>query len=262
MFFHNKPYSLELPFLLKLKYLVLENLPWHYCNICRIPSSQLICTICLNELEILPKNSCNKCLKPTVINNNNVCSECKNNHYYFDDFYCNLIYAKPIKKLLHLFKYQKKRYLAYFLGYLLYHSIYNALEPKKDYNRHLTTNNYYDVIIPMPLHKSRQKERGFNQVEHLLYYYRFKTRHGYNMPPIDNKIIKRIKNTKAQATANHIERKHNLDDAFILLKSVSKLRILLIDDVVTTGSSMNEVAKILKQNGAEIVDICALTRTL
>lgn len=259
MLFRNKPYSLILPIYLKIKYLLLEYLPFYYCNLCRIPCRKLICSACLNKLELLADISCNRCQKPIK---NKQCYECKKNNYAFDNFYCNLRYADPIKKLLHLLKYQKKKNLAYFLGYLLYHALYEALDLTENPHSELISQNSYDVIIPMPLHKSRQKERGFNQVEYILYYYIFKTRHGQNIPPIDNKIVKRIKNTKPQATADHTERQHNLDDAFTLLKSVSGLKILLIDDVVTSGSSMNIVAKLLKQNGANTVDICALFRTI
>jgi ComF family protein len=185
----------------------------------------------------------------------NQCNECQKNNYLFNTFFCNLSYANPVKKLLHVFKYQKQRNLAYVLGFLLYHILYEALNLDES---PIKVN--YDVIIPMPLHRSKQKERGFNQVEDLLYYYLFKKRSNPILPHVDNTIIHRIKNTQAQAQANYIERKANLTDAFALLKPVNGLRILLVDDVVTTGSSMNEVTRLLKQNGAKKVDICALLR--
>lgn len=242
-----------------MKYWFLGIRIFYSCNICRFPCQQLICNACLYQLELLAENSCNKCQKPLTANQ---WHECPHKNYAFDNFYCNLRYANPIKKLLHLLKYQKKRNLAYFLGYLLYHTLYEALDLEETPSGYLITKNSYDVIIPMPLHKIRQKERGFNQAEILLYYYLFKTRHVENIPPVDNKIVKRIRNTKPQALSDHMERQNNLDNAFTLLKPVSGLKILLVDDVVTTGSSMNIIAKLLKQNGASIVDICSLLRTI
>lgn len=239
---------------------MLDHALWHYCNICSNICRDLICSKCINTLEFLPNNTCSKCLKPLRDNNN--CYECQHNNYVWSSFYCDLVYAEPIKSFLHKLKYTKSFKHSLFLGYLLYNSLYTALNIKIDINGHLQANNKYDLIIPVPLHKSKQKERGFNQVENLLFYYLRKSHFIINAPMIDINVIQRIKNTTAQASIQKAERQKNLTNAFVIKKDVRNLKILLIDDVVTTGSTINEVAKLLLANGANQVDICALLRTI
>lgn len=257
---HNQ--SLNIPFTLRLKYWLLNKWPWHYCNICKIPCRGLICNICLDELELISNKVCEKCRKSLPPNNKFTCHECQNNTYAWGDFYCNLIYANPLKKILHQFKYLKQKNHSLFLGYLLYHSIYKALDIKFDSNRKMMAHAHYDIIIPMPLHKQKRKERGFNQVEYLLLYYLYKAPFIIKAPRIDTTTVSRIKNTESQASMNKSERRQNLSNAFAIHKNVKNLKILLIDDVVTTGTTINEVTKLLLSKGADSVDICSLVRTV
>lgn len=240
---------------------MLDKCPWHYCNICKNICRDLICNACQNELKLITANNCPKCCKALFDNNGN-CRECQYNNYFWNNFYCNLVYADPIKSLLHKLKYSKSHKQIVFLSYLLYHSLYKALDIKIDINGNLQANKHYDLIIPVPLHKSKYKERGFNQVEYLLLYYLYKSPFIINAPKIDISIIDRIKQTKAQATMHKNERLENLVNAFAIKKTVNSLNILLVDDVVTTGATINEVTKLLLENGANSVDICSLFRTV
>ncbi|MBI5556992.1 MAG: ComF family protein [Deltaproteobacteria bacterium] len=114
-----------------------------------------------------------------------------------------------------------------------------------------------DRIIPVPLHMNRLRQRGFNQS--LLLARAF-------FPDQRNKIIKtalrRQRDTIAQTGLTGLSRRKNLRDAFVVEKKddVSGKKILLIDDVFTTGTTVNECARVLKQAGAERVDVLTLAR--
>ena len=113
------------------------------------------------------------------------------------------------------------------------------------------------VIVPVPLHRRRYAWRGFNQAELLAKIISEKTE-----TEMDTKIIKRIKYTKPQVKQNRENRLKNLQKAFKIKKSTLGLpkNVLLIDDVITTGSTMNEMARVLKENGVEKVWGMAIAR--
>ncbi len=214
---------------------------WHYCKLCCVPSVYFICNTCLNKLAQLPDLACRICLKP-LSNDKSLCPNCSFQAIYFNKIYCQFIYTEPLSKMLTEFKYHKQKKNAWLLSYLLYLK--------------LSTIDTPDIIVPIPLHKQRYKERGFNQVDKLLDFYRSQT----NTNTINTKLITRTKNTNPQTLMNYTERKNNIVNAFKLHDYVENKTILLIDDVVTTTSTINEVAKLLKQNGAKRVDVCCLMR--
>ena len=216
-------------------------LTWHYCNLCGIPDTNLICNNCLNQLDKLPINRCNKCQKP-INKHNTQCFNCKSESIYYDRLYCKFSYLAPLSKVLHDFKYNNQKKYNKLLGYLLYQNINLA--------------NEYDIIIPVPLNKSKYQQRRFNQSEKLLDY--FTKQH--QLPPVSAAIVVRTKDTQAQALMTLDKRKHNVAMAFSLKQDVTGLNILIVDDVVTSGSTINELAKLLKQNGAKKIDACCLMR--
>ena len=114
----------------------------------------------------------------------------------------------------------------------------------------------YDFIAPIPIHSARRRERGYNQSEEIA--------NGVSEIiniPINNKIVKRKKYTASQTTLNKNERLTNISKAIITNCDVNDLAgksILLIDDVLTTGSTLNETAIVLLENGAKSVDVATL----
>jgi ComF family protein len=109
-----------------------------------------------------------------------------------------------------------------------------------------------EVVVPVPLHRSRERIRGFNQAELIA------VRMGL---PILNKVLCRRKNTPSQTGLTRSERKRNLAGAFELRSDVRGRRIILVDDdVYTTGSTMNEIARTLKRGGAERVEVLTVAR--
>lgn len=142
----------------------------------------------------------------------------------------------PIRDLLHGLKYDKKFRLGYFLGKLL----------AANFDVKIKTWNA-DLIIPIPLHRLKKAERGFNQS----YYISKGLTKNLNLK-VKTNILKRNRFTATQTKLNAEERKDNMKGAFTIKnkKIVTGRNIILLDDVITTGSTITECAKILKQNGA------------
>ncbi|MBI5476370.1 MAG: ComF family protein [Ignavibacteriales bacterium] len=109
-----------------------------------------------------------------------------------------------------------------------------------------------DFLIPVPLHKLKKRERGYNQAELICNGISNKTK-----IPVENTILERIKYTQTQTTLSLIERKENMQEAFILSHSrgdkVKGKRIILVDDVITTGATINSCAKTLLQHNAKSI---------
>ena len=104
-------------------------------------------------------------------------------------------------------------------------------------------------MIPVPIHRERLLKRGYNQAEELAV--RLSSMSGI---PVERRAVLRIKNTKAQKELNDVERKKNLAQAFSIVKGYSPpRRILLVDDIYTTGSTIDTLALLLKKNGAQSV---------
>ncbi len=106
-----------------------------------------------------------------------------------------------------------------------------------------------NVIIPVPLHKKRRRQRGYNQAEII-------ARHLGKIceVTVNEKAVKRVKHTKAMKELNDKERKHNLKNAFQVTKYWQQEKnVLLIDDIYTTGSTINSISELLKEEGAEKV---------
>ncbi len=113
--------------------------------------------------------------------------------------------------------------------------------------RELVEKNDIDCIIPVPLHKSRQRERGFNQSDILAKYLSV-----YLDIPTYPEYLKRIKKTKDQKGLNKDERRHNLDNAFVAKNLESKIKnVLIVDDVYTTGTTIEKCAIALKKAGVK-----------
>lgn len=212
-----------------------------YCLICKnhIPvAKEFVCTTCWEALEPIPNPFCPLCKNFLV--DGNSCENCNPNNLWvfslgpFDDCY---------QELIHQFKYKAKlslgRILSSRLGDLL-------ISKSKDRN--------LDCIIPVPLHSSRQRQRGFNQ-SHII----AETLGEKLSLPVERKILKRKKKTKDQTRLSPEERKANVREAFQIVYSekVKNKNILLVDDVVTTGATLEECARELRKSGAR--SVCAAT---
>ena len=149
-----------------------------------------------------------------------------------------------MKKSLYDFKYKNKR------------------EYAKAYGEELVNNLKYeilawnaDVIMPVPLHKSKLRHRGYNQAELIARELSRRLE-----IPMDSKILKRTRKTRAQKELNDSDRKKNVKNAFIVDKSIVKYKkVILVDDIYTTGSTIDSCAKVLKEKGVEKVYYVSLS---
>jgi ComF family protein len=163
---------------------------------------------------------------------------------YLDDLYFPLPYQNPIlKKLIQAFKYPPfVKELSHTLSSLIIAHLQLIEKSPKTFKDFL--------ILPIPQSKKRLKWRGFNQAEELA-----KELALFLKVEILDEVIEKIKETESQVNLTEKERKENLKGAFFLKKPelIKNRKIILVDDVYTTGATMEEVAKILKENGAKEV---------
>lgn len=156
-------------------------------------------------------------------------------------------YDREIRNILLDYKFNNKSYL--------YKTFAELIEEN---NKVIEYIKKFDIITSVPLHKKRLRERGYNQCELILN----KLRRDLKELNIDNKILIKIKNTKIQSTLNKKERMENIKDAYILnkKKDIKNKRVLLFDDVYTTGSTVNECAKVLLEHGATEIGILTFSK--
>jgi len=165
---------------------------------------------------------------------------CRNGGRGFDEAFCYGAYEGTLRKLIHLFKYSGMRGLAEPLGALLRDA--------------LPRNRQFDLVTAVPLHWRRRWLRGFNQSALL-----GKAISRARGIPARN-VLRRGWATRAQAGLSNAQRRENVAGAFRARRKVAGLRILLVDDVMTTGATAGACARALKQAGAKSVSLVALAR--
>lgn len=205
-----------------------------------------ICQPCLEKIEISQNNICPFCDRP--VPNTLICQKCQEYHY-LDRLIWATSYSNPlIKELIKIFKYHYIKELSHPLSQLLIKKCGTCDVP-------------HNVVVPIPLHKRRLQERGFNQAELLA-----KEVAEYFSTPLETGVLIRKKYTPPQAKAkNHKKRKEALENAFEISPGFTKKcvaenknllkdkTIILIDDVFTSGATLYEAAKVLKGAGAKEV---------
>lgn len=197
-----------------------------------------ICPECMKTFELNNGKICQKC-GANVYGQAGYCFDCKNNERLFDKARAPLIYTGVTRKLIRHFKYDDAKYLKRYFARLLAEEY-----AKCDF--------VADVVVPVPLCKEHLKERGYNQA--LLIAEEFCKLMGL---PLDKDNLIRIRNTESQTGKSRDERKHNLDGAFeqIDKTAFAHKNVLLIDDVFTTGSTVNECAKTLRARHVYVLTV-------
>jgi ComF family protein len=210
------------------------------CLLCKQEDHGLaICSACLADLPWQVENCCQLC---GLISNNPICGRCLKQAPAFNHTYAVFQYAYPIDALIPYYKYHHALHLCQTLGELL--------------AQKLITQNI-DYLIAMPMHPYRIRERGFNQSLELA-----KVVSRITNIPLHAFSCQRIKHTPPQASLAHKDRIKNVKDVFACSQDYTGKRIAMIDDVMTTGASLNELAKTIKKAGAREVSCCVLARTL
>ena len=209
-----------------------------------------ICDSCLDKIEIVQNNQCPFCGRP--IPATLICQPCQKNYYLSRLIWTANYYNPLIQKLIKIFKYHYVKELAGPLAQLLIKSLAQC---------GILDFQHTALVIPIPLHKRKLRERGFNQTELLA-----KEVAEHFSLPLETRILIRTKYTPQQAkTKNHKKRKEALENAFeidkkFIKKCVSEnqnlLRdkiVILVDDVFTAGATLSEAAKVLKRAGVKEV---------
>ena len=205
-----------------------------------------ICSECIGEMP-LNKHCCPRCAVPLAKEHPNgvICGRCIRQQPAFDYSYSLFRYEGIIVSLIHQLKFSQKIGHARSLGALL-------AEGSAEY---VNKNGLPDGLLPVPLHRRRLRQRGFNQSSELARMLASR----WSCPVIFDEV-ERGRKTESQTGLSAKQRKKNIRGAFTLASEVTFDHVLIIDDVVTTGSTVNELARLLKKAGVKRVGVLSVAR--
>ena len=200
------------------------------------------CDDCRKKVVCIGEPVCKKCGKPLENQRREYCSDCARKQHYFFQGKAVFVYQGEIRQSMYRFKYNNKREYA----------SYYAKEAARIYGGWIRRKQI-EAIVPVPMYRWKEKGRGYNQATV------FAAALGERMRlPVEKRMVKRIRNTTPQKELNDVERKANLKKAFQLVPDIVKYKkILIVDDIYTTGSTIDAVAEVLLQAGVdEIYFLC------
>lgn len=200
-----------------------------------------LCKGCREDLPWHRAPRCPQCALPTP--DGQLCGACLRQPPAFDRTHAALVYAFPADRMIPRLKYQGRLALAPALGTCLADALADVPRP--------------DRLVPMPLHPARVRERGFNHATEIA-----RTVGRRLDLPLDLDVCQRIRDTPPQQGLKHDARKRNVRGAFACSTGLSGQRIALVDDVMTTGTSLDELAATLKRGGAAEVSCWVVARAL
>lgn len=199
---------------------------------------------CMKKIQTINEPMCIKCGHQLLEEGEEYCSDCKKSPHNYEQGKALFVYKSEMIKSIYSFKYSNKREYAKFYAEYTY----------KKYNQWIKRIQP-DVIIPVPMHKKKKKKRGYNQSE--VYAKELSYLTGI---PVDTKCLKRIVNTKPLKELTTQQRKNVLKKSFCSENLINKYKkILLVDDIYTTGSTLDAISEELKLKGiAEVycISIC------
>jgi ComF family protein len=220
------------------------------CTICgaNTPAGEYLCDRCEEKAVRIVAPFCQKCTEPFegAISSGFTCANCAHRAIHFDAAVAAYRSRGMVREIIHSFKYNRQIYLRRLIARWLC----AALDDERLRDRR------FDVIVPVPLHPTRQRERGFNQASLLAELLSAQI----SVP--SKLLLERTRYTTTQTALDRAERMENLHNAFRFRKTanVRDLHVLLIDDVLTTGSTLSECARVLKRAGAISVHAATAAR--
>ena len=211
------------------------------------------CIFCGRDIPIIGgRCTCEKCAKELPLNNHKTkcercddhihsmakfCDRCQNNKVHFDVAISPFVYKDKLVGLIHALKYSNAKYLADPLAeYMAEYFLKRKLKA--------------DVIIPVPLHEKRFKRRGYNQAEVLA------NALGSKLGlPVLREAVERVVDNKTQRKLGYTERRENIKGAFKVIggKELKGKTIILVDDVLTSGATIEECSKVIKKHATKII---------
>ena len=222
------------------------------CQVCReVPASiadGYVCEACRGRVRFIDSPMCQRCGLPYAgnISGDFTCGNCEGQHLYFERARASVFPSGLMRDVIHQFKYSSATWFEPFVAETF---LQQALPD-------LTGGNW-DAVVPTPLHPVKLRERGFNQAECLAVPLAERLR-----VPLMNDDLSRVKFTCPQATLSRADRFENMRGAFNvnLNSSITGKRLVLVDDVMTTGATVNACAEALKRGGAIEVTVWTLSR--
>ena len=208
------------------------------CPFCNKISKEGICSTCRKTVKTIEEPRCFSCGKPVKTMETEYCYDCQKSNPAFDQGKSLYLHQEKVVDALYGLKFFNQRINGKLLGEEL--ARHFSMEIKRW---------RIEEIVPIPMHHSKQRRRGFNQSEVIA--------GGLGKTlniPVNNQLVYRIRKTKALKDLEKEQRIRNLDGAFGIPKSreVPKI-VLLVDDIYTTGVTINKVAKVLKKAGCQKV---------
>ena len=209
------------------------------------PDRLQLCSTCLAGIAPLPRGHCRCCAQIfTNSETTHLCGNCLRSPPNFTRVYANSLYEGTLRDALHRLKYRKKVSLARPLGLMLSNELSAQLD---DFSP--------DLIIPVPLHTQRLKQRNFNQAREIS---RALSRE--LAIPVNSTRLVRHRHTAPQQGLSADARKNNLCNAFSVTAPFNGLKVLLVDDVMTTGETVRACSRVLVAAGAMEVRVAVVCR--
>lgn len=226
-----------------------------YPNVCQCchaepaePAGGFVGAQCRNRVRLCQPPVCSKCGLPYEgsLSEPFECTNCRTLELHFDWARSAARASGMLLEVIHRYKYQSQRWFEPFLGGLLVSAARPEIRAAD-----------WDWIVPVPLHPVKEREREFNQARVLSRYLGRAT--GL---PVADRLLRRRAFTFTQTHLGRAQRRDNVRDAFTVRPAaeLGGRRILLIDDVLTTGATTSECARMLKASGAAVVGVWTMAR--
>lgn len=211
------------------------------CPLCQ-QISEGICEVCKEEMPLVQEPCCFRCGKPLEDEQEEYCFDCRQHGHMFDEGRGFLLYQNKVRESIHRIKYQNKRDYLEWYGKEMISVFETEIERWNP-----------DVLVAIPMDSRKMRRRGYNQAAILAKHL------GRSLQlPWEADVLKKVRQTADQKVLTHQQRRSNLKDAFAVnedfLNEAGMLpweKVLLVDDVYTTGSTMDEAAKVLRQYGVQ-----------
>jgi ComF family protein len=206
------------------------------------PPTVDLCSYCEDEL-IANRNACPACALPLPGGAGASCAACRRRPRRFDTAFAPYLYEYPIDRLVQRFKYAGELAVGRVLGELMARAVDDRnVEPPQ-------------ALVPVPLARAKQRERGFNQAIELAR----PVARALSLP-VRMDLCSRVRVTRDQVGLAARDRRRNVRGAFVASNRTMPRHVALIDDVLTTGSTCDELARVLKHAGVERVDVWVVAR--
>ncbi len=226
-----------------VKEVILNLLYPRHCFVCGevAPFGQMLCPDCMERLPYITAGRCRKCGKP-VADTDLFCDDCREHVHSYEQGFGLFLYDDVMRDAMAGLKYKHRQEYAQPMGELLYDGARDYIDRWKS-----------DVIVPIPLHPSRFRKRGYNQAELIARPIAEKSQ-----IPLRTDLLLRTKETDVMKKLDPEERKRNLNHAFYCPHRLrTGVKVLLIDDIYTTGATIDAASAALKASGA--ASVCFLS---